>query len=150
MQSFITQVVNQLALNLKRIEAMGARRIAVTGLQPLGCLPRATAVSAFQQCNNTENAAVNFHNLLLQQAVAKLNNESNSRKPVFTILDLYTSFTTALKNKGNHPGAYVYMIHCLGLVLPEMIMKFEYMSNYLYICHELDKREYKQCRGCDI
>lgn len=104
LQSFITQVVNQLALNLKRIEAMGARRIAVTGLQPLGCLPRATAMSAFQQCNKTENAAVNFHNLLLQQAVSKLNNESNSREPVFTILDLYTSFTTALKNKGNRPG----------------------------------------------
>lgn len=102
LQSFITLVVYQLTLNLKRIHEMGARKVAVTALQPLGCLPRATVLYSFQQCNSAENTAVNFHNLLLQQAVAKLNNESKSS--VFTILDLYTSFTTLLKNKGNHPG----------------------------------------------
>lgn len=102
--SFIARVVNQLVLNLKRIETMGGKKIAVTGLQPLGCLPRETKVSAFQQCNETENTAALFHNLLLQQAVEKLNNESNSIKPLFTILDLYTSFNKVLESKGNHSG----------------------------------------------
>lgn len=103
--AFITKVVNQLALNLKRIETMGGRKIAVTSLQPLGCLPRETMESAFHQCNETENTAAIFHNFLLQQAVAKLNNESNGSKPVFTILDLYTSFNKVINNKGNLSGA---------------------------------------------
>lgn len=106
LQSFITLVVNQLALNLKRIEEMGARKVAVTALQPLGCLPRATAPSWYQQCNTSENRAVNFDNLLMRQAVAKLNNDSktSSTSAVFTILDLYTSFTTLLTNNGSYPG----------------------------------------------
>lgn len=83
---------------------MGATRVVVSALQPLGCLPRATVLSSFQQCNSTENTAVNFHNLLLQQAVTKLNNDSKSS--VFTILDLYTSFTTVLDNKENHLGNF--------------------------------------------
>lgn len=103
--AFITKVVNQLALNLKRIETMGGRKIAVTSLQPLGCLPRETMDTAFHQCNETENTAAIFHNFLLQQAVAKLNNETNSSKQVFAILDLYTSFNTVIKNKGNLSGA---------------------------------------------
>ncbi|KAL8125676.1 hypothetical protein AgCh_013079 [Apium graveolens] len=103
--AFITKVVNQLALNLKRIETMGGRKIAVTSLQPLGCLPRETMDSAFHQCNETENTAAIFHNLLLQQAVAKLNNDSYGSKQVFTILDLYTSFNKVIENRGILSGA---------------------------------------------
>ncbi|CAK9167005.1 unnamed protein product [Ilex paraguariensis] len=99
LQNFITLVVNQLELNLKRIKGLGVKKVAVTALQPLGCLPRSTIHSSFQQCNSTENTAVAFHNLLLQQAVAKLNNESNDSAIV--IVDLYSSFTTVLQNQGN-------------------------------------------------
>ncbi|KAL1822533.1 hypothetical protein ACET3Z_009311 [Daucus carota] len=98
--AYITRVVNQLELNLKRIETLGARKIVVTGLQPLGCLPRETEESSYKQCNETENTLAVFHNFLLQQAVAKLNNESKSSKPVFTVLDLYASFNKVLQNKG--------------------------------------------------
>ena len=45
---------------------------------------------------------MSLHNLLLQQAVAKLNNESNDN--AFAILDLYGSFISVLKNKGDHLG----------------------------------------------
>uniref|UniRef100_A0A5B7AW67 GDSL esterase/lipase n=1 Tax=Davidia involucrata TaxID=16924 RepID=A0A5B7AW67_DAVIN len=99
--SFITLVVNQLALNLKRIHGLGVRKVAVTALQPLGCLPRSTVKSSFQQCNGTENAAGSFHNLLLQQAVATLNNINATKDSAFIILDLYTSFISVLKNKGD-------------------------------------------------
>lgn len=85
-----------------RIHGTGVKKVAVTALQPLGCLPRSTIMSSFQRCNGSQNELVSFHNLLLQQAVAKLNNETKDR--TFVILDLYTAFTTVFKNKGEHPG----------------------------------------------
>lgn len=92
-------MVNQLALNLRRIQGLGVKKLVVSGLQPLGCLPQSTFISSFQQCNGTQNSLVNFHNLLLQQTVAKLNNETKDSKIV--ILDLYGAFMTVLNNKGN-------------------------------------------------
>ncbi|KAK4833494.1 hypothetical protein QYF36_006014 [Acer negundo] len=103
--SFITQVMNQLVLNLKMIQELGLKKVAVTALQPLGCLPFSTAASSFQQCNGTENALVNLHNLLLQQAVAKLNNETTNDHSTFVVLDLYTAFMTVFTNKGDHLGS---------------------------------------------
>ncbi|KAJ6876877.1 GDSL esterase/lipase [Populus alba x Populus x berolinensis] len=71
---------------MKRSHGMGVNKVVVTALQPLGCLPRSTFTSSFQQCNGTENELVGFHNLLLQQAVTKLNNET--KDSTFAILDL--------------------------------------------------------------
>ncbi|KAI8015087.1 GDSL esterase/lipase [Camellia lanceoleosa] len=73
-------------------------------MQPLGCLPRSTVLNSFQECNATENTAVTFHNLLLQQAVSKLNNNSNDSS-AFVILDLYGSFISVLKTKGDFLGS---------------------------------------------
>ncbi|XP_022144802.1 GDSL esterase/lipase At5g03610-like [Momordica charantia] len=104
-QAFITKVVNQLEVNLRRIHGLGVPKIVVTALEPLGCLPSSTVASSFQQCNATENLLVNFHNLLLQQSVAKLNSElKNGTSSTFILLDLYSSFMAALNNKGDHLG----------------------------------------------
>ncbi|KAG5255051.1 GDSL esterase/lipase [Salix suchowensis] len=102
-QPFITKVVNQLVMNMKRIHGMGVKKVVVTALQPLGCLPRSTFTSSFQQCNGTENELVSFHNLLLQQAVIKLNNDT--KDSTFVILDLYDAFMAVFKNKGEKPGS---------------------------------------------
>ncbi|KAF5473587.1 hypothetical protein F2P56_010189 [Juglans regia] len=101
LQSFIRTVVNQLAINLKRIHGLGVKKIGVTGLEPWGsCLiPYITDTSSFQQCNDTYSSLVSFHNLLLKQAVEKLNNETKDSP--FFIIDLYASFTSALKNEGS-------------------------------------------------
>ncbi|XP_016512289.1 GDSL esterase/lipase At5g03610 isoform X2 [Nicotiana tabacum] len=96
--AFITSVVNQVVVNMRRVNGLGAKKIAVTALEPLGCLPQSTVLNSFQQCNATENTAVDFHNALLQQAVAKLNNET--KDSTFVILDLFSSFTTVLERKG--------------------------------------------------
>ncbi|XP_023749058.1 GDSL esterase/lipase At5g03610 [Lactuca sativa] len=101
--TFITRVVNQISINLKRIHDIGIRRVVVGGLQPLGCLPQITVSSSYNQCNDTQNLAVNFHNQLLQQVVATLNNNTNSS--AFLILDLFSSFNTVLKNKGEFTGS---------------------------------------------
>ncbi|KAB5521509.1 hypothetical protein DKX38_025828 [Salix brachista] len=102
-QPFITKVVTQLAMNMKRIHGMGVKKVVVTALQPLGCLPRITITSSFQQCNGTANELASFHNLLLQQAVIKLNNDT--KDSTFAILDLYDAFMAVFKNKGENPGS---------------------------------------------
>ncbi|KAF8079437.1 hypothetical protein N665_1028s0020 [Sinapis alba] len=92
---FIKQVVDQTELNLRRIHALGLEKIAIPSLPPLGCLPLYTSL---QGCNHTFNAFVNYHNSLLEQVVAKLNNETTHS--TFAIIDFYNTFLTILKNKG--------------------------------------------------
>ncbi|KAG6433931.1 hypothetical protein SASPL_105550 [Salvia splendens] len=91
-----------MSANQKRVQQLGATKVAVTSLQPLGCLPRTTVDSSFQRCNTTQNQAVAYHNLLLQQTVAKLNNDSQTS--TFFIIDLYTSFTTVLNQNPDYQG----------------------------------------------
>ncbi|KAI7732519.1 hypothetical protein M8C21_012619 [Ambrosia artemisiifolia] len=103
LSSFISHVVNQIGINIKRIREMGVPRVLVTSLQPIGCLPRETIFSSYQQCNVSRNAASNFHNQLLQQVVTGLNNSTKDSS--FLILDLFTTFNTVLKNKGDFTGS---------------------------------------------
>ncbi|KAH7854212.1 hypothetical protein Vadar_011433 [Vaccinium darrowii] len=93
--SFIARVVNQIAVNLKRIHDMGVRTVAVAAIEPLGCLPEFTFLNSFKQCNATVNTVSTLHNTLLQQAVAKLNIESKD-SGAFIILDLNDAFTAVL------------------------------------------------------
>ncbi|KAL9228067.1 hypothetical protein vseg_003683 [Gypsophila vaccaria] len=97
-QKFIPKVVNQLVLNLQRIHKMGINKISVTTLQPLGCLPQTTYSSQFQECNALINKATEFHNLLLQEAVSKLNNATNgSMSSPFVTIDFYKAFLSIIK-----------------------------------------------------
>ena len=48
LQAFIPTVENQLVLGIQRIHMLGVRKIAVAGLQPLGCLPTATLRNGFR------------------------------------------------------------------------------------------------------
>lgn len=125
-------MINQLASNLKRVHEMGVKKIVVTALEPIGCLPPYTSTSSFQQCNVTQNNAVNFHNLLLQQAVEKLNNESKDFS--FHILDLYSSFTTVLKNKGDYLG--------IPLIFTAQLSPFKYILINLTLYKMLVKTQF--------
>lgn len=100
--AFVISVIKQLAVNLNRLHGLGAGKIAVTALEPLGCLPRATFLSSFQQCNLTQNKIAVFHNMWLNDSLSRLNNES--RDSAYHVLDLYTAFTTALEHKGDVTG----------------------------------------------
>ncbi|PKI49319.1 hypothetical protein CRG98_030247 [Punica granatum] len=97
--AFITAVVVQLGVNLRRLYELGARKVVVAALQPVGCLPSNTAATSFQKCNETVNSLVGLHNQLLYKAVADLNNQTASS--TFVIADLYSSFIAVLNGTGN-------------------------------------------------
>lgn len=96
------QVVDQIEVNARRIHKLGVKKIAITSMQPLGCLPSITTFTSFQRCNATDNISTNFHNYLLHKAVARLNNET--KPSTFVVLDHYNAFLTVFKNKGPEPG----------------------------------------------
>lgn len=104
LQTFTPQVVNQLMVDIQRIYNLGVKKISVTALQPLGCLP-GVIQSPYQQCNDTFNKVVQFHNLLLQQAVSKFNNQTtHGHGSPIIIIDLYTSFFSIFQEKGTQSG----------------------------------------------
>ncbi|MBA0684577.1 hypothetical protein Goari_026156 [Gossypium aridum] len=103
--AFMESLMNQLMVNLKRIHDMGVRKIGITSLLPLGCLPRNTAPFSFQHCDDTYNALVDLHNQLLPKVVNILNQQTNtSNSPSFFILDLYNAFWTVFNRNETYQG----------------------------------------------
>ncbi|KAI9122153.1 hypothetical protein K1719_006842 [Acacia pycnantha] len=99
--AFVASVVNQTLKNVARIHGLGVKKIAVNGVQPLGCLPQLTASSSFSGCNSTFNSFATLHNTLLSQGLAKLKEEANDNSSI-VVLDLYDSFMSVL----NHPSTH--------------------------------------------
>ncbi|KAL5710673.1 hypothetical protein ACHQM5_021209 [Ranunculus cassubicifolius] len=101
--SYIKSVVSQLTVNLRRIHSLGMRKVTVTALPPIGCLPAVTIALSHRTCNQDIEPLVNFHNQLLQEVVATLNN--STKESTFVILDLNNAFKSAFKSQGNQPGS---------------------------------------------
>lgn len=101
LEGFSRSVINQLMSNVKRLNSFGIKKIFVTGIGPLGCLPQTTASNSYQNCNAALNNFSMSHNQLLEQNIFQLNSEAAS--PVFTYLDLYSSFLSALGTKSRIP-----------------------------------------------
>ncbi|XP_050384836.1 GDSL esterase/lipase At5g03610-like isoform X2 [Argentina anserina] len=90
-------IVNQLVVNIKRINDLGVPRILVTSIAPMGCLPAVTSIlSSYQNCSESLNAASRFHNQILHQKVEELKNHT-TRRSTIVILDLYNGFLSAIQ-----------------------------------------------------
>lgn len=133
--SFITSVINQTISNVVRIHNLGVKKIAVSGLQPLGCLPFTTAPVSFQQCNATFNTLVALHNNLLDQAVANLNQNANDNS-TFVVLNLYDSFMSVLNHPTTHNIQKQFEPCCIGV-------------SRQYSCGSVDDNNVKKYSVCD-
>ncbi|XP_019153027.1 PREDICTED: GDSL esterase/lipase At5g03610-like [Ipomoea nil] len=133
--AFTGRLMNQLVADLKRIRGLGAKRIAVTSLPPLGCVPRSTAEFSFKHCNATANLGATYHNSVLQKAVVELNKETKASS--YVVLDLYTSFSDILlKKQGSRKFWSPLKPCCLGVKSG-------------YFCGDVDAKGvamYKVCR----
>ncbi|XP_057804046.1 GDSL esterase/lipase At5g03610-like isoform X2 [Salvia miltiorrhiza] len=94
LEGFSRSVINQLMLNVRRLNRFGMKKIFVSGIGPLGCLPQSTASNSYQNCNAALNNFSISHNQLVEQNIFQLNLEAAA--PVFTYLDLYTGLMSAL------------------------------------------------------
>lgn len=107
-------MVKQTTTNLVQLQKLGFKRIVVGALQPLGCLPSATAQTSFRSCDNTSNDLVALHNNLLNQSVTKLNQDTNDHT-TFAILDIFDSFTSVLNNPSSHNITERFKPCCFGV-----------------------------------
>ncbi|KAF7804318.1 GDSL esterase/lipase [Senna tora] len=133
--SFIASVVNQTVRNVARIQGLGVKKIAVSKLQPLGCVPFITASSSFQECNDTFNTFVTLHNTLLTQALSKLNQTTNGT-PSIVVLDLYDSFMSVLNHPTTHNIQNELKPCCVGV-------------SSEYSCGSVDDNNVKKYSVCD-
>ncbi|CAL0321257.1 unnamed protein product [Lupinus luteus] len=105
-QKFTESLVKEVSVNLRRIQSLGAGKIIVTLLQPIGCLPTISVADGFLSCIDLLNLVSTNHNKLILQNVDDLNKEIG--KPVFKTLDLYNSFLTTIqtmqKSRAENPS----------------------------------------------
>ncbi|XP_077234477.1 GDSL esterase/lipase At5g03610-like isoform X3 [Tasmannia lanceolata] len=99
LQAFATSLINQLSMDLRRLNDLGVKKIAVTSLQPVGCLPGNNNLASLNQCNETQNEISSVNNLLLDQAVQVLNKSNEGLK--ITVLNLYEAFLSILDSPAN-------------------------------------------------
>ncbi|KAK7391454.1 hypothetical protein VNO78_19870 [Psophocarpus tetragonolobus] len=92
---FMESLVDQISVNLKRIQSLGINKIAVNLLQPIGCLPSLNVISFRTSCIQPLNLIAIDHNKMLLQVVQELNKEIG--KSVFVTLDLYNSFLSVIE-----------------------------------------------------
>ncbi|KAM3360176.1 GDSL esterase/lipase like [Capsicum galapagoense] len=100
--NFTKSILSELELNLRRIHGLGVSKIGITTMEPLGCLPKMTIASSYENCSESANSFSIFHNQMLHQTIEKLNNQTGGQS--FFILDLYSAFMSALDIQQNHPG----------------------------------------------
>ncbi|KAL6289317.1 hypothetical protein ACE6H2_006827 [Prunus campanulata] len=101
----------KLTVDLKRIHDLGVQKIAVTTIEPLGCLPSITSFLSYQNCNEFANMASMFHNQILLQKLEELNKET--KNSAFVDLDLYNAFMSAMKPPKHHQGYSTFQINTL-------------------------------------
>ncbi|CAL0299764.1 unnamed protein product [Lupinus luteus] len=92
---FMKSLVNEVTMNLVRIHNLGAEKIVVSLLQPIGCLPTISVASLYIDCIHLLNLVSRGHNKMLLGNVEDLNKEIG--KPIFRTLDLYNSFLSAIQ-----------------------------------------------------
>lgn len=98
--SFVKLLIKQLSTDLVRLYNIGIRKVAVTSMEPLGCLPIATVDYSNQRCNETSNKVAIFHNLLLRKALERIRKNLSGLSLV--ALDQYTSVMSILSHPQQH------------------------------------------------
>ncbi|KAF3774516.1 GDSL esterase/lipase 5 [Nymphaea thermarum] len=92
LNEFTGLVVNQTAVDLRRLSRLGVGKIAILGLFPFGCFPviRQLLASAPSSCDDLFNRYSSQHNSLLRKAVDEINAELGRPSHV-VVLDTYSA-----------------------------------------------------------
>ncbi|XP_009620415.1 GDSL esterase/lipase At2g04570-like [Nicotiana tomentosiformis] len=117
-QGFLLQIAEKF---VKQIYDLGARKISLTGLPPMGCLPLERATNYIRGngdgCNEKYNEVATHFNGMLKGLVQKLNEEFPGIRVVFA--DTYDLILQMIKNPSSF-GFEVAGIACCGTGLFEM------------------------------
>ncbi len=109
---FATEVVGQIAADVKRLINLGFTNIAVTQLPPLGCGPVNTMSDNYTACVTLENLLVTFHNSLLVSNPSITLSHAN-----IIFLDFYDAFNSIFNASPGTTGKTPNIICTLNVFL---------------------------------
>ncbi|GMH19438.1 hypothetical protein Nepgr_021279 [Nepenthes gracilis] len=113
-KQFTNDLIDQISQRLKNLYELGARRVVVFGLAPMGCLPLFQVTGS---CDNNINNAIEDFNYKLKDLVDKFNKEYPDAQFIF--VDTFSITSPNLSSLGlpvlNLPCCGVGNIYCLPM-----------------------------------
>ena len=105
-------------LSLQQLYQQGARRIAILGMPPVGCVPsqRTLAGGLARDCDPARNHAAQLYNSRLKEEIAQLQEELQCQKIGY--VDIYDILQDMITN----PCKYGARLACLGCH-PELALR---------------------------
>ena len=96
--AFIPKLIDGIGANLEALYGLGFRSIAVTNLQPIGCLPFFASLNNYTACNDSISNSISVpHNQQLAAKLTALRDKYNLAE--FIALDLDSAINAT---KGNN------------------------------------------------
>ncbi|XVF10307.1 hypothetical protein REPUB_Repub07fG0171300 [Reevesia pubescens] len=92
-------MISNLTLQLKRLHELGARKLIVVGVGPLGCIPfvRAFNLLPSGKCSGEVNALIQGYNEKLKELLSRLNQEMGP-EAIFVFANSYDVFMKIIAN----------------------------------------------------
>ncbi|XP_020687782.1 GDSL esterase/lipase At2g04570 [Dendrobium catenatum] len=122
---------------VNEIYALGARKIDLTGLPPMGCLPLERSINSrlfqFDECNQEYNRVAREFNVELQKLVEKLSMERPDLRLVYG--NIYDFFDTVVKS----PSSYGFEVAKVGCCGASGLMELGYLCKIPLTCKNADK-----------
>ncbi|XVF51204.1 hypothetical protein PTKIN_Ptkin04bG0165800 [Pterospermum kingtungense] len=97
--AFLDSMISNLTLQLKRLHELGARKVVVVGIGPLGCIPfvRALHLLPKGKCSGEVNAFIQRYNEKLKERLNRLNQEMGPES-IFVFANSYDVFMKIIAN----------------------------------------------------
>ncbi|KAI3924836.1 hypothetical protein MKW98_031087 [Papaver atlanticum] len=145
-RAFVVKVLDQLELNLREIGKIGLKKVVMLNLEPLGCLPNKAVLMSYEKCDKHANNETMFHNMLLQQIVQRLNNETTDSP--FQILDLYSAFLSVINKQGGEDYSGITKSRSFEFGNP-LLKPCCIATSAEYLCGSVDGNGVKQYTLCE-
>ncbi|KAJ3680083.1 hypothetical protein LUZ60_016361 [Juncus effusus] len=115
-------MISNLTLYLKKLHGLGARKVFVVDVGPLGCIPfvRAMDLTPEGKCSLNTNKLVQGYNTKLRQMIYQLNHDDLGPESIFVYANSYDIVMQVLKNPVRY-GFVNYDEPCCGASFPPFL-----------------------------
>ncbi|VAI55131.1 unnamed protein product [Triticum turgidum subsp. durum] len=97
--SYVKFLVSSAVNFTTKLNEMGAKKIAIIGIAPIGCCPSQRALGS-RECEPMRNQAANLFNSEIEKEIQRLDAEQNVRGSKFIYLDIYYNLLDLIQRPG--------------------------------------------------
>ncbi|XP_037455163.1 GDSL esterase/lipase At1g20120-like [Triticum dicoccoides] len=97
--SYVKFLVSSAVNFTTKLNEMGAKKIAIIGIAPIGCCPSQRALGS-RECEPMMNQAANLFNSEIEKEIQRLDAEQNVRGSKFIYLDIYYNLLDLIQRPG--------------------------------------------------